>query len=564
MPVGRSQRASLAGWALVALAVVAYLVIGLHQARNDAPTGDEGYEIATGVGAVVHRDLRMGPEHPPLPRVLSALPALLADPIVPKGDAWNEGDWFDWTDDFISANDRAGRLEDLLFFGRLASLAQGLAVAALLHHLTKRFFGSDAGKVVAVVWLTTPLVVGYAHLVLIDIPFTLVVLGVSALTIRVRESPTLGRAAALGAALGAGLSTRHTALAVVAVAVATVAWWGRRELRTTVRLLSVMALVTIAVTWAVYRTIDPSGPSEDVALRFEALISDQAAGSAMVKVGDSLPLPLEWRAGLAYLDLTSEPRPASLLGQRWSGSRWWYFPVSAIVKLPMTLVVGVLAGWALAVRYGRERRLLLATVVTPGIVMWALLLAQPLNLGLRLAMPSVALALVGVGGLVSATRVARRPLLTTALVVLVGVQFIAIADSAPHSLAWTPPPFRPAYRWMSDSNVDIGQATAEVRDWSQGRDALVAIHTSRGYHAPGTRRLEDAAPHEVTGWVAVGATTLAQADRRLSWLRRYCPVDSLGGGAVLIYRFEATPDMSPGPERPVGPCFDDRWSSDRS
>mgnify|MGYP003391063171 FL=1 len=66
----------------------------------------------------------------------------------------------------------------------------------------------------------------------------------------------------------------------------------------------------------------------------------------------------------------------------------------------------------------------------------------------------------------------------------------------------------------------------------------------------------------VRGWVAVGVPPLMQTRRDdLSWVRAYCPVGTLGGGSVLVYRFRTVPDTAVGPMRPVEPCFGDEWSS---
>ena len=126
---------------LLALAVVWYLGTGLWQAAHDAPTVDEAVDVSSGVATLVHHDLRMNPEHAPLPKVLSVLPALLARPVVPEGASWQDGDWFGFTDDFVRANRDAGRLDTVLFLARLVPLAEGLGCAWLIHLLARRFFG---------------------------------------------------------------------------------------------------------------------------------------------------------------------------------------------------------------------------------------------------------------------------------------------------------------------------------------------------------------------------------------------------------------------------------------
>ena len=538
---------------LVVLSLL-FFAVGMHQAGRDAPTIDEGVDVSSGVAALVLHDLRMVPEHPVLPKVVAALPALIAQPIVPETEAWREGDWFDWSDDFISANAEAGKLHEILLWSRAVLLLETVAAGLLLYLLTKRFFGPDGGLLAAVAWLTTPYVVGLGHFAMIDIPFVVVTLGVCLLLARWAEHPTTGRAVAVGLGLAAALASRHTALVLVVVAVGVMVHQLRKTPREAATAVGVTGLVSA-----------PSGSSAAVQENFQALVSGAGGPAKLVGV---LPLPLEWRAGFAYLDLTSTERPASLLGRSWDGGVWWFFPVSALLKLPLTLVAAILVGWGTVIARALHRRDAVRFVVVPAVLLWLLLLAQPLNLGLRLAMPIVVLAFVGLGALVTLVpqdlRSTRARVALGGIGLVVVVQFVAMFVAAPYSLAWTPPPWSPAYRWVSDSSLDAGQALYEVRAWAEDHDApYVALDRTRGLDVGGgSRPLRDADPAEVTGWVAVGVTPLMQTSRDdLAWLRKYCPVGTLGGGSVLLYRFDDPPDPAPGPERPVGPCTGQEFST---
>ncbi|WP_421120346.1 ArnT family glycosyltransferase [Aquihabitans daechungensis] len=379
---------------LIVLSLV-FFAVGMHQADRDAPTVDEGVDVSSGVSVLVRHDLRMNPEHPVLPKILAALPALIAQPIVPDTQAWRDGDWFDWSDDFIAANAEAGRLHEILLWSRAVLLLETVAAGALLYLLTRRFFGPDGGLLAAVAWLTTPYVVGLGHFAMIDIPFVVMTLAFCLLLARWVDHPSTGRTVALGLVLAAGLASRHTALVLVLVAVAVMVHHLRKTPREAATAVGVAGLTSLAGLWLLYRGLAPSGSSADVQASFNGLIDGAAGGPARL-VG-LLPLPLEWRAGFAYLDLTSTDRPASLLGRSWDGGMWWFFPVSAALKLPLTLVAAIVVGWAVVIRRALHRRALLVYVVIPALALWLLLLAQPLNLGLRLAMPIVALAFVGLG-----------------------------------------------------------------------------------------------------------------------------------------------------------------------
>ncbi|MCB1039830.1 MAG: glycosyltransferase family 39 protein [Acidimicrobiales bacterium] len=575
-PRRRELRAS-ARRGVYVLAIVAFLGLGLQQAGRDAPTVDEGVDVSSGVSALVKHDLRMVPEHPVLPRALAALPALAAHPIVPETEAWERGDWFDWSDDFVSANAEAGRLDDVLLYARGVVLLEAVGCALLIGALATRWFGPDGGLLAAVGWLATPYVVGIGHFAMLDVPFTLAALGVALLAARWRDVPSAGRLVALAVALGAALATRHTSIALAALVVALVLEHHRRDLRSSARDVGILAVGSVGTLWLVYRGLSPGGSPGEITASFEGLISDVGSGSALVKLIGALPLPVAWRAGFAYLDLTSTDRPSSLLGRSWDGGAWWFFPVSAAIKVPLGIVLGIVGGWAVAVRRATAKRDLVRFVVAPGLVLWLFLVAQPLNLGLRLALPSLAFAYVGLGALPSLVgedlRSARHRVGVAAIGTVLVVAIASSVVATPHSLAWTPWPFTPGYRWVSDSNIDAGQALYEVREWASGHDRpYVALDTTRGMEVGGgSRSLTQVAPEAVRGWVAVGVTPLMQTRRddtvwadpesdpppgfSLAWLRKYCPVGTLGGGSVLVYRFDEAPDPAPGPERPVVPCF---------
>jgi hypothetical protein len=231
------------------------------------------------------------------------------------------------------------------------------------------------------------------------------------------------------------------------------------------------------------------------------------------------------------------------------------------VPLPtlLALVVGtVLLVWA----PGRQRSRALLVTALPALALLAFTVAQPLDLGVRLILPSLALWFVLASPVVDLARRSRVALGALGLVGL--IQLASFAVATPHSMAWTPWPFQPAYRWTSDSNVDYGQDLYRLADWARGRNPWTDVATTRGLDdvVPG-RRLVGTPPAAVTGWVAVGATSLTELDAaRLSWLRAYCPVGTIGG-SVLLYRFDRPPSARPGPTRPVAPCFGATFSRRR-
>jgi len=263
-------------------------------------------------------------------------------------------------------------------------------------------------------------------------------------------------------------------------------------------------------------------------------------------------MPVEWRAGFAYLAITSDERAAYLWGETWEGSRPWFFPASTAVKLPLTASLAVLGGIALLVAR-RWDDALVVPLASTAVVLGGFLLVQPLNLGLRLAVPVIALAMVPAAMLAGLLRSRASHLAAGAMAAL---QVAAVVVAHPTSLAWTPPPFSDGYRWVSDSSIDFGQALHAVRE-AHAADPFVAVSvvTPRGLSRPvGVGPVAGADAEALLGRIAVGATPLlvTEADE-LSWLRAYCPVEVLDG-AVLVYEFDSPPDQAPASGRPAPPC----------
>lgn len=529
-----------------------FLVLGLVQASRDAVTIDEAVDLAAGLVAVEHRDLRMNPEHAWFIHVAPAvLPVLVADPIVPRTDAYRDGDWFDYTDDLVSANDRAGRLDDVVFWFRVVPLVLGAGTGVALYVLGTRLVSRAGGLVAGALWLTTPYVVGLAHLSSLDTTFAFWVI-VLALTLdRLRGSPSEGRTFEVAAALALCLATRHSAIVLVPVVlVAVLLAGGTSTARARLVRLGIVLVVPIVGLWLCYRGVDPGGVAGAQRERFDGLIATASAENPLHAAALAVPFPMEWRAGLAYLIETSEPRPAFLLGREWTGQQWWYFPVSTLLKVPIGALATVLVG-AWAIGRSRDRARALPSALLAG-ALALFLVAQPLALGLRLAVPVLVLAFVLSAGV---ARLRRRIGVMLVVVAVVG-QLVATALAHPTSLAWNTPPFYDSYRSVSDGNLDIGQANETIRRRFDARSVVAAsLSGPRGFVVlPGVPRVEEVDARALVGDVLVSGTELTVRHRdELRWLRAYCPVEVVDS-AVLRYRFTKPPDLTPGPSTPASPC----------
>lgn len=540
---------------LVILAAMAagFLALGLAEARTDAPTFDEPVYVSAGLAAVLHHDVTLNDEHPPLLKVLAVVPVLFAHPVIPADGRWSGNDEQNYAARFASAQLAAGKLASVTFAARLVPLAETVAVAFVVFAIASELAGPVAGLLAGMLWLASPLVLGIGHLDGTDVPFALGVTLSCLAMLRWLRSRSGAALAWLGPALAVVAETQVTGLLVVAfgLAVIVITEWRSGVITALIR-AGVAGLIVWAVVWAVYLALDP------------AMLSQ-------------LPLlvPRPYLDGVRYLGVHDTTGSAAFItGIAYTGGRWWYWPLSLVIKWPGPALLLLVAGAIGCLWLPSATRLRAGlAIVLPAVLLSAFTLIQPKDVGVRYLLPVLALwAAAAASGLVAvlgAVRGRRRARLAVAAVAVLAAATVAsTAGSFPGSIAWTAWPFRPGYAMVTDSSVDWGQGFYALRSWSAATHPWVAYFGPRGITTadiPGARSLLGAGSARVDGWVGVSVTALNSANRSsLGWLRGWCPVGLLAG-TILIYHFSQPPAMT-GARRPLpgpGPLCPGHWSSVR-
>jgi hypothetical protein len=292
----------------------------------------------------------------------------------------------------------------------------------------------------------------------------------------------------------------------------------------------VAGLICVAGLWLTYLVVDPS-----------------VLGQA------TLGLPHPYVDGAHYLKSQDTLAAAGYVaGVAYQGGRWWFWPVSLVIKWPAASLLLLVAGLVACCWLPKQvRRHAAWGVALPAVVLAGFDLVMPRDVGLRYLLPSLALAAVLAGAVVPVAARCRPRAWSAAragIVALVALAAVATVTSFPQSLSWTTWPFRPAYTAVTDSNVDWGQGLYALSAWSRIHHPYVVYFGPRGVSTaaiPGAKPLPADPAQHVTGWVAVSVTSINSSNRaQLSWLRPWCPVQVLDG-SILIYRFRDSPG-SPG------------------
>jgi len=530
------------GLTIVVLTLIGFLILGGFEAWRDSATFDEPVYVSSGVAALLHHDVADNAEHPPLFKVLAALPVLAVGPVVPADGHWNVNNERTYSARFVRAQIQAGTMRRVTFASRLVPLLECALLALALYGLASLLFGVWPGVAAALLWLLDPLVLGLGHLDGVDLPFALTTVLVSWALVRWLRRRDGRSLLWLGAACGAAVSAQTTGLLVGAVALGVILAAAVRSGQRGWQLWRqplVVALVAWVLVWAVYIALDPS-----------------------IFLHSWLILPQPYVEGLKFLASNDTGgSPGFLLGVAWTGANIWFWPATLLVKISTPILILLVAGPIVLValvhsgRIGRSTwRQTLVAVVLPALVLFVFELPNPRTLGVRYLLPSIALWIVVASPI---ALVLTRRLAAVVIGLVLAAAAAVTVYSFPHSIAYTAPPFQPGYRVATDSNVDWGQDFGLLATWSQGRHPYVAYFGPRGItdaDIPGSRPLVGVAPSRISGWVAASASDLTSADRdSLSWLRAYCPVGTLGG-SILLYHFTSPPTKAAGPAAPAPLC----------
>jgi Dolichyl-phosphate-mannose-protein mannosyltransferase len=512
--------AALAVLTLIALVRVA-ATHRVFSATTDEPAhlGD-GYHWFEGISP-------FDPSHPPLARILCALPLRLAGiPASTRGseidrglDVLAHGDY--------ETNIARARSGNLVLFA--------LAIVATAEW-ARRTFGRAVAIVAAALFTTLPMALAHAGLITTDVAATATLpLAFIALDAYLTK-PTLLRALLLGGAIGLGLLAKLSFLVFFpagAIFVIVARWGG---LKPALR-LPVIALVAFLVLWTGYKfTFDrPSNVSKDAVFLFHYAAPKPLIGVARSLAQTPLPAPAYW-IGASTLAFRDEHlgHPAFFLGETGTHGWWHYFPVLLFYKTPLPFLI--LLAWGVALLRGRAQ-LAFAGVA---LVILAIGMTSDLNIGLRHILPIyVPLSIVAAHGVVSIAKRAAAPFSRVALAALLLWLVVGVSRAHPDYLPWfnelaQPNPARIAV----DSNLDWGQDAARLAKTARelGVDTLhIAVAGTIRFERYGVRA-ELLPPYvKRRGWIAVSETPAALNPDGYRWLSVYRPVRRVGASIRLYF-----------------------------
>ncbi len=572
--------AFFAGLLLLCMAILAG-----GAALRESVTIDEVAHIGAGVSYLQKFDLRFNPEHPPLPKVLAALPLVVrgvhADYSHPSWQnaqqffpaflgEWVFGDWLlnKWNDPVTT-----------LAWARLPMLLLTLLLGWILFIYARRLGGPWGGLLCLCVYVSTPTFLTFGPLVLTDLAVTLFSLLTVWRLADLWNEPSkkntfrfaLSLAGALLSKFTAGillfvfavfaLSTRWRRLTGQPVAKADARVW-RKPRRRSALLGILWAALAVYAFYFVFSWNQPTSALERL-----------GHGPAALLLRRLLMPPLLYLGGVAFV-LIGGSRATFLLGHGYSHGVWFYFPVVFVLKSPLGFLA-LLALAALAALGNKQRVSLMKPAVPLEFAahwraLWVSLivftffcLLSRLTISIRhFTVPMILLTLLlaplprMLGQLLASASIAAR--LLTGLTALLAASCLFSALRAypyyfPYANAIASR--RPLYSLMSDSNVDWDQSLPEVKRFADqhrlpkiGMDAYSLSDITGTVPQSEFWDCQRPTASDEGQWVAISANMIQDGGNCL-WLMQY-PHETLGGGSMYAVHL---PEHIPPAGSPGGP-----------
>ncbi len=543
------------------------LVLGVQlvaAVRQWSITSDEINHLHAGYRYLTCGDFGWNPEHPPLLKLVAALPLLAMQVNDPApgacGMANSKAIDFHVGHDFTFANP-----ERMLMAGRAAASLFVFALLALVWFGARKMFGVEAALIAASLLVFDPSMLAHGALVTTDMAATFGFLAAVLALYFYLESRVGFYLIITGVATGIALAVKHSSVllapALLALAILDPVFVSSAEKSRARRILEnlaavvIVGLIAVAVLWMTYGVRYAARPNGA-----ETWANESVADSNSMLATRITPalerahlLPEAYLKGFQDILVDPEvmPRPAFLLGRVYRGGRWFYFPVAALIKFSAVVLIFALAACFSWRFWKKNRRELLFLIVPPAIFL-AASCASDINMGIRHILPVLPfLILFGASGTWVLLSRYKNGLAVCAVAV-----FLHAASSLhafPNYIAysnefWGGP--SNTYRYLADSNVDWGQSMKEAKaylDRAQPKSCWM-IHAyndmDSDYGIPCGETSEfkvDEPPQHFSGTVIVTASALAGilnytgGARTAAMFRNLQPKAKLGGSALFVY-----------------------------
>ena len=551
---------------------------------------DEVAHVGAGVSYLQKLDYRMNEEHPPLAKILGAIPLVLKGVHTDythlswtfSGGVFHQylGEWVwghalitEWNDPWTTMR-----------WARLPMLLLTLTLGWLVHLYGSRLGGDWGGLLCLTAYVTTPAFLVFGPLVVTDIAITLFsLLTLWTLADLWREPDRQNVVKFALAFAGALLSKFSAGLLLFGFAAFTLSLrfkptpdlpadklerrkWRRRRSWS----LAKGIFLALAIVYAVYFVLTWNQPTDSY-----NVIPHFPAAPLLRRL---LMPPWTYLKGLALFS-ASASRGAFILGHNYPSGVWFYFPILFFLKSQLAFVL-LLAVAATTVTLAKRKSDVSYSTVPPEqrlhwraiwmffFVFVGACVISPMTISIRHFTVPIALMILMLAPLPRAIAELRRTWpgarvigwSTAGLAMILGIVAIQVYPNYFPFLS-SLGMGKPAYELMSDSNVDWNHALPEVERFVEHQGLTQVLIDEYGFSKPEVYvrnakfwNCQEPAEADAGRWAVVSAGMIEDG-HNCTWLLKYSH-EPLAAGSMYVFHL---PEQIPAQGTAGGPPPPDQW-----
>lgn len=551
------------GVALLLVTMAGELALSI---RQQSQTFDEANHIFAGYRYWKNSDFGINFEHPPLIKLVAAIPLLWLPLRVPSMVSIDSKlAEYGTARIFLYGNDA----NSLLWRARLAAAVFTISLGFAVFLVAYSMCGAGPALLALALLVFEPNILAHGALVTTDIGVTLgLFLGVGSFYFYLKK-PSAPRLAGAGLAAGLCLGAKHSGILLFPIlfllALAELLpFWDRatgrftpdlvkRALRQAASLAAITA-IALVVLWSLYGfryAARPAGLGLSLPLPEFVKQVGPISSAVILKIAHSHLIPESYLYGI--VDVYSLKLPTFVFGKYYPNAQWFYFPAVFLIKSTLAfLLLCALAPLSAALWRKQFRREVLFLLIPTGFYL-AIAMSSNVNYGVRHLLPIypflIVLVAFGVWNLGQRHR---------ALAALVGVLVAFHAASSVRAFPnyipyanelWGGP--KNVHRILADSNVDWGQGLKAMKEYIDERHIkecwfayFGSLPIDVSYYGIPCKGLPTAfadlvqlpmpiVPPQVEGPVFIGATEGSGTYWRTEWVNPYRPFQQMRPSALI-------------------------------
>jgi 4-amino-4-deoxy-L-arabinose transferase-like glycosyltransferase len=467
-------------WGVVIILLALQAAQVVYMVHRESLTFDEDDHAFAGYMMLHSGDYGLNPEHPPLVKLLAALPLLGRSLYVPtlQGRYFKDEAYLDGRD-WLASND--GASQRLLFRMRLAVGLLALALSLVVFFAARTWFGTEVGLGALAIVAFDPNILAHSALVTTDVAVSLFFLASIFAFYRYVKQPSLFRLLIAGVTTGLLLASKHSGILLAPMLLLLIAWeivfaaQGTRR-RMALRLggaFAAIVAVGVVVLWTFYGfryAARPAGLVLNPSLASYVQRLSPLDTTAVLTCARLHLLPESYLMGLVDVKRMAESYPTFLLGKVYAHGQWMYFPAVILIKTTLGLLgMAGLAIFAIATGCLRNKSRELTYLLLPGVVYLAIAMLAGMDIGARHILPLYPMAAIfAAAGLFSLAARNRRWMWVGAILLAAHIASALTVfpnDMAYANEAWGGP--NNLHNLLSDANVDWGQQLLQVKQWQE-------------------------------------------------------------------------------------------------